>query len=131
MMAEGILAVGVMTTIIGLGVVFIVLIVLMFCIKAMRAIIEGTSRKKTVAVQAPAPEAALRAAAPAPAVEAGITPEVIAAIAAAISAVTGTAVSGLRFTSIRRMEVGMPTWAASGANEIMSSRQSYSEGGRK
>ncbi len=98
---------GVNTTVIGMVVVFIVLIVLMIVI----SVISGLSDKKRK-----------QKAAPAPAVAAGIPPQTVAVIVAAICAASGRDRQQLKFTAIRRSN---NNWNKAGTTEIIDTRQQY------
>jgi len=121
---------GVSTTLIGMGTVFAILIILSFSTWALNVIVDklDIGKKKPETTVAPTPQAAPAAPAyaPAPQVEEGISPQVIAAITAAVTMATG--VSGLQFKAIRRGG-HISAWAASGNQNIMNTRQRFTEGG--
>ena len=117
------LAVGIQTTVIGIAVVFLILIILMFFIKILDKIIDvatGSSKKKA---EKPAPAATPVATAPAKAN--GIDPKTVALVMAAVSAYSGRPIHELHFTSIRRNGVSNGVWGQSGVSEIITTRQSY------
>ena len=85
----------------GIGVVFFGLI----CIIVLTAIMGKIMSSMTKDTPAPAPAAASAApaAAPAPAAPAGIAPEIIAAITAALSEEPGISSHGINITSIKKL----------------------------
>ncbi len=93
---------GTMTLIIGMGTVFAVLIVLWAAIALMGRIINGANKKSAPAVPKAAPVPAPAPVAPAPVVSDAISPEVIAAISAAIAQFEGPAAPRLVIRSVRR-----------------------------
>lgn len=110
------ISVGIVTTVVGLGVVFSVLIILSLVIALLAKLTAGRSKKKA----APAPVAAAPAAAPQ-----GLNPKTVAAIMAAISAASGRPVAELKFTAIRRVNSNQNAWSNSGTSEIINTRQNY------
>ena len=97
---------GASTLVIGMGTVFAVLIVLWAAIALMGRILGAANKKSAPAVPkaapAPAPVSAPKPAAPAPVVSDAISPEVIAAISAAIAQFEGPAAPRLVIRSVRR-----------------------------
>lgn len=124
--------VGVETTVIGMAVVFLILVILMFCITALDKIVDNSSKKKALegaaknelpaAAAAPAVAAAPAATKSAPEA-AGIDPKKVAAIMAAVAAAAGG--KALKFVAIKRVNSVPGPWAASAANELINTRQSY------
>lgn len=122
-MTEETLTTGVMTTIIGMGVVFSVLVILFFCIKAMAAAIERSTKAKAAEapvkapVKAPvaAPVAAPAPASPAavPAVKKTVTVKGPASAPAAKVAVALAAVAAMQDGAIDRKTVAAITAAVS------------------
>ena len=123
--------VGVETTVIGMAVVFLILIILMFCITALDKAVDSTGKKKAIAgsaknelpAAAAAPAVAAPAAVKAAAASTGIDPKKVAAIMAAVSAAAGG--KALKFVAIKRVNSVPGPWAASAANELINTRQSY------
>ena len=113
------LQVGVVTTIVGMGVVFVVLIFLAF-LTAMLARI-CTAKKKEKAAASVAASAPTEASAEVNRLDA----KVVAAIIAAISAATGKPASQLKFTAIKRVHGTHTAWADAGTAEIITTRQNY------
>ncbi len=122
--------VGVETTVIGMAVVFLILIILMFCITALDKAVDNSTKKKAAgaaknelpaAAAAPAVAAAPAATKSAPA--AGIDPKKVAAIMAAVSAAAGG--KALKFVAIKRVNSVPGPWASSAASELINTRQSY------
>ncbi|MBE6037030.1 MAG: hypothetical protein E7223_05410 [Clostridiales bacterium] len=122
---------GGVTLLMGLGITFIVLLILWGCITIMGKVLKTGAPKKEKAAPAPAAAAAVAAApapapaeaAPAPAAE-GIDPAIIAVIMAAIAAAEGPeAAQGLVVRRITRVQSGRPAWRTAGVNECLDSRR--------
>lgn len=118
------LSVGVSTTVIGMFVVFLVLIILYISIKILSLVVEAVEKRRNPKKGAKV-EAAAPASAPAPAVPEGLSAKTVAAIMAAVAAVSGRPVAQLRYTAIRRTPGASNSWAASGTSEIINTRQDY------
>jgi len=95
----------------GMGTVFIGLICLIILVSAMSSVVRKTdrameSRSKGLTSDAGASSAPLAAAAPSAGVSAvsGITPELIAAVSAAIAEESGTDVSAIRIRSFKKIQ---------------------------
>lgn len=120
---------GISTTAIGMIVVFLVLIVLYLFVKVVGGVM-GSLDKKSAAGKAAAKKADET---PAPAVAApvveepatGLSPKTVAAIMAAVSLASGKPMAQLRFQAVRRVRTVNNSWAASGTNEIINTRQQY------
>ncbi|MGI6066684.1 MAG: OadG family protein [Bacillota bacterium] len=134
MQAMEFMAEGISTTFIGMGVVFTILIFLSIVIGLLDKGIDATLAKKKAEPVVKAP------AVPTPVVEAtgtdttakveqGISPAVVAAITAAVCMMTGKTASEFKFASIRRAQDGQPVWALMGTNDIIATRQRYTERG--
>ena len=95
---------GFSTLLIGMGTVFAVLIVLWGAVALMGRILNAANKKSAPAVpaKAPAPAPAPAPVVPAPVAEEAISPEVIAAISAAIAQFEGPAAPRLVIRSVRR-----------------------------
>jgi Na+-transporting methylmalonyl-CoA/oxaloacetate decarboxylase gamma subunit len=120
------LALGVQTTVVGLGVVFFVLAALWFLTLLLDQVVESASKPSLAPAAAPAP-AAPTVATPvlAPAAATGLSPQTVAAIMGAVSAFSGAPLEALKFTAIRRAS-GMHTgWSQSSVNEIIQTRQQF------
>lgn len=95
-----------LNTIMGIGTVFVILIMLIFLISLFQFIpgsgAQQAKKKKAAAAQAPAP-APVPVAAPAPVQEETDNSELIAVIAAAIAASEGTTTDGFVVRSIRKI----------------------------
>jgi Na+-transporting methylmalonyl-CoA/oxaloacetate decarboxylase gamma subunit len=134
----GFIALGIETTVIGMGVVFIVLILLSFCIKGLN-FLDDFFAAKTIDTQAEIPpaEAIVRheGSDAIPLVErknrndTAISPAVVAAIMCAVCMMTGSSAGSLKFTSIKRAGSGQSLWTAMGTNEIIVTRQRFLERG--
>ncbi|MDR0576570.1 MAG: OadG family protein [Candidatus Accumulibacter sp.] len=120
------IALGVRTTVVGLGIVFMVLVILMFLTGWLDKIIESmTGGGKT-----PPPAGGRPAAPPPPRPAAtssstGVSAMTVAAIMGAVSAFSGKPLSELVFTSISREGVARPVWNQTGVVEQISTRQHY------
>ena len=105
------------TAIMGMGITFIVLIILMYSIKAMGAILRD---KKSTATTVPETPAAAAAPAAAPAVEIEDDEEIIAVITAAIAAQEGG--RGFVVKNVYRAPTATG-WNAAGRTEAFESRR--------
>ncbi len=85
------------TFLLGLGIVFIGLVMLIVIIKVMGAIMRNVRSKKAEAKPEPAPAAEET-------VPEGDRGEIIAAVSAAIATVLGESVSGIRIVSFKKAE---------------------------
>ena len=105
----------------GLGITFIVLIILWACIAIMAKI---TNRSTKTSDSAAAPAAA-PAETPAPAAEAAdmADGELVAVIAAAVAAMENTVVSNLVVKKITRVSGPTNAWASAGLSECIDSRR--------
>jgi sodium pump decarboxylase gamma subunit len=112
----GKLEIGMVMTVLGMGIVFIVLFFLAVILNLMEKICSPRPRK----VQAPVPtrDAAAAAAAPAP----GDPNALVAVITAAIAACTD-AEAPPAIRSIRRADGGLPAWGQMGRQEQIESRK--------
>ncbi|NMA14574.1 MAG: OadG family protein [Clostridia bacterium] len=136
MQAMEFMAEGLSTTVIGMGVVFIVLIFLSIIIGLLDKAIDATFAKKKAepVIKAPtAPTPVVEATATGTSVNAeqGISPSVVAAITAAVCMMTGKTAGEFKFASIRRTQEGQPVWALMGTNDIIATRQRYTERGNR
>ena len=107
----------------GLGITFIVLIILWACIAIMAKI---TNRSTKTSDSAAAPAAApAPAETPAPAAEAAdmADGELVAVIAAAVAAMENTVVSNLVVKKITRVSGPTNAWASAGLSECIDSRR--------
>lgn len=124
------------TTLMGMGITFIVLILLWLVISILTRIVRGTQKKKEApAAPAAAPEKAVPAAAVAqtPAEAPAAAPlaeemvddaQLIAVIAAAIAAAEGSEIqSNLVVRKIRRVAGPTVAWAREGREECLESRR--------
>ncbi len=108
------LSTGLSTTLVGLSIVFLVLIVLMLVVTAMKYIFAEKPKKEAVAeVKA---ESAL-AAAPEEDEE-----ELIAVLTAAIAASLNTSTYNLKIKSYRRIDSNGNAWNRAGLNETIANR---------
>ena len=120
---------GGVTLLMGMGFTFIILIIIMFAIKAMGALFaKGEQKSKAKAEPTPAPAAA-RAAVPAVPSEAPAEvspdsdPALIAVIMAAIAASEGgQPLDNLRVSRITRIPGTKPVWGAAGVKDALDSR---------
>ena len=123
---------GIMTTVIGMGVVFIVLIILSLLIGWLNSGVEAMMGKKPKQ-QEKAAVPVMPEKAPAESVSKveGISPAVVAAITASICAITGKSSEEFKFTKIRRISEVKPVWSMVGTQDIMLTRQRFIERGNK
>lgn len=112
--------VGVLTTVVGLLVVFGVLIL----ISLITWLLGREKKQKNTAVAA-AENIEPTANVTANVNDTAIDPKTVAIIMAAISAATGRSIHELKFTQIKRNTGYVNAWNASGTNEIINTRQSY------
>ena len=90
------------------------------CTRSLEGIIRKATMKKVDEVPAPVVAA--------PVVEepaTGLSPKTVAAIMAAVSLASGKPMAQLRFQAVRRVRTVNNSWAASGTNEIINTRQQY------
>ena len=111
----------------GLGITFIVLIILWACIAIMAKITNRSTKSSDSAAApaaAPAPAAAT-AETPAPAAETAdmADGELVAVIAAAVAAMENTVVSNLVVKKITRVSGPTNAWASAGLSECIDSRR--------
>ena len=107
---------GLAYTVMGMIVVFMILIIIMFCIKAM-ALFSGEKKEKTQ-------ESKKAEAAPAPAAAAAVKTEddseIVAVITAAIASMMGESATGFRIRSYRRVQDD--EWNKAGRREVLDNR---------
>ena len=115
---------GFVTFILGMGIVFFVLVVLIFVIKGLTAVIAPKPKKEKPApapkVPDPVPEI-VNVPAAAPAAE-DDEDEVIAVIAAAVAAVAAAEGTRLAVKSFRRVGAQAPAWNRAGRQDIIANR---------
>ncbi|MDO4553245.1 MAG: OadG family protein [Bacillota bacterium] len=117
------------TTLMGMGITFVVLLLLWGFIAIMTKCLRAADGRKAAKAAAPAvaaaPAAAAAAPAPAPAVqEPAEDPNLAAVIAAAIAASEGPAyVNNLIVRRINRIKGDRTTWSIAGSGDCMESRQ--------
>lgn len=118
--------VGIETTVIGMAVVALILVILMFCVMFLDKAVDKANNKPagTGKNELPAAAAApaLRAAAPV-AASTGLNAKTVAAIMAAVYAASGS--SDLKFVAIKRVNSVPGPWAASATSDLINTRQSY------
>jgi len=119
----GIIEVGAMTTLIGMGGVFGVILILALFTTLTNKVVEKFTGKKSEPAVAEAPAAAPVAAQPAVQVADGISAKTVAAIMAAIQAAAGG--RELRYVAIRRSSTFATAWGNSSNMDIINSRQQY------
>ena len=115
---------GIVTTVVGMGVVFSVLVLLAFMIALLAKLTADKKKPAEAAPVAKAVEAAPAALAAAPA-DNKLNAKTVAAIMAAISAATGKPMEQLKFTAIKRVHGAQSSWANAGTTEIINTRQNY------
>jgi sodium pump decarboxylase gamma subunit len=123
------LALGVQTTVVGLGVVFIMLTILWGVVTWLDKIVESMTQKQPPAGGSgnqPAPVPAAPAAAPPPAAGSGVlSAKTVAAIMGAVSAISGVPLGELKFTAIQRADGLRLAWSEAGVAEIINTRQQF------
>jgi len=109
---------GLITTILGMGITFVVLIVLQFVIGFLEKL-SGSERKPPPALEsAPAPTAEKTDARPA----AQSDDEFVPVIAASVAMMLGTSTGNIVIRDIRKVEDTSPTWRRAGIVEQMQDR---------
>ena len=104
------------TAVIGMGIVFSVLIILMIVLYLFKVIFYRENKAEpSVAAKEPIPAAQ-------PAAEEENEEELIAVITAAIAASLNTSTYNLNIKSIRRVSPGRPAWNRAGLNETINNR---------
>ncbi|MDR2613744.1 MAG: OadG family protein [Candidatus Accumulibacter sp.] len=117
------LALGVQTTVVGLGVVFSMLTILWGVVTWLDKIVESMSQKQSP--PAPAPVPAVAPAVPASAGSAASNVKTVAAIMGAISAISGVPLGDLKFTAIQRADGPRLIWSEAGVAEVINTRQQF------
>jgi len=110
-------------TILGMGITFLVLIFLQYCIVAMSAMLKGNKKKEVVAVK----ETNVTLERPIPVafqIEQD-EEELIAVITAAVAACLGQSADRIIVRNVLRVQDGTPNWAKAGLLEQMNLRQSH------
>jgi Na+-transporting methylmalonyl-CoA/oxaloacetate decarboxylase gamma subunit len=119
-------ALGVQTTVVGLGIVFCILAVLWLLTTWLDRIVESTTnRKPPPAGPSTRPPAAPTAPAPPAPPTGGVSARTVAAVMGAVSAFSGQPLAALRFTAIRRAGDTRPGWNQAGVMEQIHTRQQY------
>jgi len=127
---------GVDTTIIGLGIVFMVLVALAIITWLLSAIVDGSVKYRearkaeslivpTVYSETVENKPKLKPELLSAVINPTITPQTVAAIMAAVSMASGQPLSHLRFSAIRRGTTNSSGWASSSTLDIIASRQAY------
>jgi sodium pump decarboxylase gamma subunit len=112
-------------TALGMGVVFVVLVILMYIVKLMEVMLHRNAKKSKEPSGGDLPGKSVKAPAPAPAaVSTNTEPdlELAAVIAAAVAANMGVSPSDLVIRRIVRLPETAPIWSLSGRAELMASR---------
>ncbi len=111
---------GLITTVIGISITFIVLLLLWIIIAVVSKVIASTEKKESSPTPAPAPAAAVQA----PVEETVDDGQLIAVITATIAAMEGEgAMSNLIVKRISRISGSAPTWSVAGRAEVIESRR--------
>ncbi len=114
------------TTVMGMGTTFVVLLLLWSIIAVLSRLIQSTEKKKSSVSIVPTPKAVSNVTAT-PVVEnkpEGASTEVIAVIMAAIAAMEGTAnTNHLIIRKINRVSGNSTAWSKAGASEVIESRK--------
>ncbi len=113
---------GVVTFVLGMGIVFIVLILLIYIIKAITAIVRGKPQQEVSApaVQPADPVPEIVSAPPVEQQE--DEEEIVAVIAAAVAAIAAAEGTRLNIRSFRRVGAQAPAWSRAGREDIMANR---------
>ena len=124
------LALGVQTTVVGLGVVFIMLTILWGVVTWLDKIVESMTQKQPPAGGSGSgggnPPAAALAVAPPPAAGSGVlSAKTVAIIMGAVSAISGVPLGELKFTAIQRADGLRLAWSEAGVAEIINTRQQF------
>jgi|GEM_PF-1937274 len=117
--------IGVITTVVGMGVVFCVLIILFLCVTLLAKVTEKSAAGKRPKPAAAVPVAPTVPAAPAPVKDKALDAKTVAVIMAAVSAALGRPAEQLRFRAVRHEGGQRSAWASEGTNEIIRTRQQY------
>jgi sodium pump decarboxylase gamma subunit len=122
------LELGVDTTFIGMGIVFLVLIVLALITWLLSSIVDGgiqrKQRREAAVSVAPLGQVTVEPVVVAPP-PASLSAKTVAAIMAAVSLASGLPLHQLRFTAIRRANTTAGAWSASSTADIIANRQAY------
>lgn len=108
---------GLSVALIGILVVFVGLCIIIFFIKVISLLGGGKGKAKPSAPKASAPTIPT----PAPIVDEGVTPDIIAAITAAISAVMAGGEGGFRVRRVKRIS-NASAWSLAGREDQIYSR---------
>jgi sodium pump decarboxylase gamma subunit len=122
---------GILTTLIGMGVVFSVLIVLSLMIKWLNSGVNAAMGRKPKNEEINISQSEQAPAKPEMKKNQSISPAVVAAITATICALTGKTAEEFKFTEIRRVSHIRHTWSVAGTQDIMSTRQRFIERGNR
>jgi sodium pump decarboxylase gamma subunit len=122
---------GILTTLIGVGVVFSVLIVLSLMIKWLNSGVNAAMGRKPKNEEINISQSEQAPAKPEMKKNQSISPAVVAAITATICALTGKTAEEFKFTEIRRVSHNRPIWSIAGTQDIMSTRQRFIERGNR
>ncbi len=113
--ANDLIMTGLVYTVMGILVVFMILVIIMLCIKAMALFTnekkEDTESKKAEAAPAPAAAAAVKN---------EDDSEIVAVITAAIASMLGKSVTGFHIRSYRRVQDD--EWKKAGRREVLDNR---------
>jgi len=109
---------GLITTILGMGITFVVLVVLQFVIGRFEKL-SGSEKKPTPALK-PAPAAAAGRADARPASQ--TDDELVPVIAASIAMMLGTSTGNIVIRDIKKVEDTSPAWRSAGILEQMQNR---------
>ncbi len=109
--------------ILGMGITFLVLIFLQYCIKFMSLLLNAGVQKSAVGVK----EANVSLERPVPEdwVQEADEEELVAVIAAAAAAFMGCSTDRIIVRNVRRLQEGAPNWAKAGLMEQMRMRKSF------
>ena len=112
-------ATGLETTVIGLAIVFVVLIILMLVLVAMKYIFGEKEPAKNKPVQPVKPQAPAKT----EKTESDMSEEeLVAVLTAAVAASLNTSTYNLKIKSYRRIGNNAPAWNRAGLNDVLESR---------
>ena len=118
------ISVGIITTVVGMGVVLCVLIFLAFLTTALTKVVESMNKpKKKLQISHVAGAAPVKT--DAAAEDDKLNAKTVAIIMAAVAAATGKSAEQLKFTAIKRVHSANNAWSNAGTAEIMNTRQNY------
>lgn len=111
---------GLITTILGMGITFVILILLQFVIGLFEKL--SGSEKKPPAAAKPTPAPATKQVAAKPTAQTQNTDELVPVIAASVAMLLGTSAGNIVIRNIKPVEDALPAWQGAGIAEQMRNR---------